>query len=153
MIGAYSDVVGTAGFLLAAFSVWFTWWSRSHEPEQQVAIRKALKRSEESEQLVPHVRSDIINALQFIEEHPRKARGIVIPKQRIRLAALETTWREARAHVTDRRLIEAMDSLHLESEIAWLELPDPGPDEEVQGRLAVQGERLRAALRRFDEVQ
>ena len=153
MIAAYSDIVGTAWFILASASLWFTWWSRHHEPERQVAVQKALKRSADADRVTPQFRSDVINALQFIEEDPAaRPLNILIPKEAIRLKAVQNTWTAAAKHIPDEKLRQAVTALELALEIAWLESPQPGPEEDVRARLAQLGVRLRRVLARLDEA-
>jgi hypothetical protein len=149
MIAAYSDVVGTIALILAGLSLIYTWWSRRHEPEHQVRIRRALQRDERAVRLLPELRSAILNGLQFIDEDPRRPRGVVIPKQRARLDQLREKWLETRALVGDQ-VARSMETLDLDAEIDWLDSTLDSA-EEVNARLDAIGERLRLTLRTFDE--
>jgi hypothetical protein len=153
VIAAYSDVVGTVALVIALLGLVFTWWSRTHEPEHQVAIRDALERSAEAKRLVPQLRSDVIGALQFIYEKPELPANVRMRKEAARLRALESTWNATKTNFNDPKLREAMKALDLSDEIEWLESNPMGLDVELRSRLDSLALRLQAVTACLDATQ
>jgi hypothetical protein len=151
------DVLGVLGFVLAAISLAWQWWTRHTAPDQELRIRKAIRAAEREEALRPTLRSSVLGALQFLHElpdplhiaplNPEMPINILIPKEATRLEALVETWRGA-ADIVDERQTRAWDAVHAEGELLWLRSVsgELGEDRDIYRRLEALKRRLERLL-------
>jgi hypothetical protein len=144
----YADVVGTLGLLTAIGAIVWRVWERHSEPEHRIRVQDRLEIHQAEREFLPRLRSDLINAMQFIDPPDgwRRDTRTLIYKQRNRFDQLRKTWDSGR-HLAGPDITKAMDAAAIEDEISWLDHLPTNPDEgTVHAQLIFARNRMSAVL-------
>jgi hypothetical protein len=143
----YADVVGTLGLLTAIGAILWRVYERRSEPEHRIRVEERLDRHKAAGDFLPRLRSDLINAMQFIDPPGGWLRdtGALVYKSRNRFSQLSKTWESGR-HLAGRDITERMDAVAIADEIEWLDDVPTTDDDAVHAHLILTRNRIQAVL-------